>query len=143
MSDQQNHERWMAQAICCAKDGLYSTWPNPAVGCVIVKDNKVVGQGAHLKAGEAHAEVHALHQAKEQACGATAYVTLEPCSHQGQTGPCAQALVQSKVKEVIIASLDPNPRVNAKGVKQLEAAGINAKVGILEREARALNPGFF
>ena len=104
---------WMAKAIRLAQRGLYTTSPNPRVGCVIVSpDNHCVGEGAHLKAGTPHAEVHALKQAGELAKGATAYVTLEPCSHFGRTPPCAEALIHAQVKRVVIAMTDPNPNVS-------------------------------
>ena len=133
---------FMMLAIEQAKRGLYTTRPNPAVGCVIVQAEQIVGQGFHPKAGEPHAEVFALKEAVTQAAGATAYVTLEPCSHTGRTPPCALALVAAKVKRVVIAGLDPNPQVAGRGVKLLEQAGIEVTVGVLTRQAEALNRGF-
>ena len=133
---------FMMLAIEQAKRGLYTTRPNPAVGCVIVQAEQIVGQGFHPKAGEPHAEVFALKEAGTQAAGATAYVTLEPCSHTGRTPPCALALVAAKVKRVVIAGLDPNPQVAGRGVKLLEQAGIEVTVGILTEQAEALNRGF-
>ncbi len=133
---------YMQQAIRLAKKGLYSTEPNPRVGCVIVKDGKVVAQGWHQKAGEAHAEINALKQAGDLAKDATVYVTLEPCSHTGKTPPCADALIKAGVKQVIAAMLDPNPLVAGSGLKKLQAAGINTEIGLLESQARELNPGF-
>lgn len=133
---------FMMLAVEQAKQGLYTTRPNPAVGCVIVQAEKIVGQGFHPKAGEPHAEVFALKQAGEQAAGATAYVTLEPCSHTGRTPPCALALVAAKVKRVVIAGLDPNPQVAGRGVKLLEQAGIEVRVGVLTEQAEILNRGF-
>ncbi|BBI60651.1 hypothetical protein HSBAA_19570 [Vreelandella sulfidaeris] len=112
------------------------------MGCVIVRDDQVVGEGFHLRAGEPHAEIHALNAAGEHAKGATAYVTLEPCSHTGRTGPCAVALLEAKVARVVIAMQDPNPQVSGRGIRLLEEAGIEVAVGLLESEARALNPGF-
>lgn len=135
-------EYFMAQAIDCAKQGLYSTRPNPCVGCVIAKDGVVVGSGFHPKAGEPHAEVFALRQAKNNAQGATAYVTLEPCSHYGRTPPCALALIQAGIKRVVIAGLDPNPKVAGQGVAMLEEAGIEVDIGILKAQAQTLNLGF-
>lgn len=132
----------MARAIQLAHQGLYTTDPNPRVGCVIVRDGEVIGEGAHLKAGEPHAEVHALRMAGEQARGATAYVTLEPCSHHGKTPPCAEALVKAGVARVISAMQDPNPLVAGRGLARLRDAGIEAASGLLEAQARALNPGF-
>ena len=133
---------WMAQALRLAARGLYTTTPNPRVGCVIVKDGKLVGEGAHLKAGEPHAEVHALRMAGAQALGATAYVTLEPCSHFGRTPPCADALVEAGVARVVVAMQDPNPLVAGKGIARLQAQGMAVIGGICESQARALNPGF-
>ena len=133
---------FMMLAIEQAKRGLYTTRPNPAVGCVIVQAEQIVGQGFHPKAGEPHAEVFALKDAGTQAAGATAYVTLEPCSHTGRTPPCALALVAAKVKRVVIAGLDPNPQVAGRGVKLLEQAGIKVTVGVLTEQAEALNRGF-
>ena len=129
-------------AIEQAKRGLYTTRPNPAVGCVIVQADKVVGQGFHPKAGQPHAEVFALKDAGMQAIGATAYVTLEPCSHTGRTPPCALGLIKAGVKRVVIAGLDPNPQVAGRGVKLLEEAGIAVTVGVLTAQAEALNKGF-
>lgn len=133
---------YMQRAIQLARQGQYSTRPNPNVGCVIVKDDQIVGEGFHPQAGQPHAEVFALKQAGEQARGATAYVTLEPCAHYGRTPPCANALVEAGVSHVVMASLDPNPLVAGKGQVILHAAGIDTTVGMLEAEARALNKGF-
>lgn len=133
---------YMQRAIALAKQGLYSTRPNPNVGCVIVKDDQIVGEGFHPQAGQPHAEVYALRQAGAQARGATAYVTLEPCAHYGRTPPCANALVEAGVSQVVMASLDPNSLVAGKGQAILQAAGIDTVVGVLEAEARALNKGF-
>lgn len=134
---------FMARAIELARKGRYTTRPNPNVGCVIVKNNQIIGEGFHLKAGEPHAEIHALEQAGHQASGSTAYVTLEPCSHTNRTGPCADALIQAGISRVVCASLDPNPKVNGQGVEKLKAAGIDVEVGLLEQEAIQLNQGFF
>ena len=135
-------QQWMQHALDLAARGQYTTRPNPAVGCVIVKDGVCVGEGFHPKAGEPHAEVFALRQAGEQARGATAYVTLEPCAHFGRTPPCANALVQAGVARVVMAILDTNPQVSGKGRSILEAAGIATSVGVCEAQARALNAGF-
>lgn len=132
----------MNLALRLAAQGLYTTQPNPRVGCVIVRDQQIVGQGAHLKAGEPHAEVFALRQAGELAEGADVYVTLEPCSHFGRTPPCVQAVIAAKPKRVIIAMQDPNPLVAGRGVAALRAQGIEVVVGLLEQEAVALNAGF-
>lgn len=132
----------MARALQQAREGLYTTQPNPRVGCVIVRDGTLVGEGFHPRAGQPHAEVFALRAAGERARGATAYVTLEPCAHFGRTPPCAHALVAAGVSRVVMASLDSNPLVAGKGKAILEAAGISTTVGVLEAEARALNPGF-
>lgn len=136
------HEHYMRQAIELAKQGLYSTHPNPRVGCIIVKDGCVVGQGAHLKAGESHAEIHALKEAGAKAKGATVYVTLEPCSHVGRTGACSIALIQAGIKKLVAASGDPNPKVAGRGFKMLKEAGIEVVESCLEEQAKALNAGF-
>ena len=133
---------YMQRAIELAKQGRFTTAPNPNVGCVIVKDGNIVGEGFHLRAGEAHAEVHALAAAGNAAEGATCYVTLEPCSHYGRTPPCAEALVKAKVGRVVVAMVDPNPKVAGNGIAILTAAGINVSVGVLSEQAHALNPGF-
>ena len=132
----------MARALALAARGLYTTDPNPRVGCVIVRDGEVVGEGFHRRAGEPHAEIHALAAAGDRARGATVYVTLEPCSHTGRTGPCAVALQAAGVARVVVAMIDPNPQVAGRGVRLLEAAGIEVAVGLLADDARALNPGF-
>lgn len=133
---------WMRRAIVLARLGQYSTKPNPNVGCVIVKDAQLLGEGYHPRAGQPHAEVFALRQAGEQARGATAYVTLEPCAHYGRTPPCAKALVDAGVAKVVVACPDPNPLVAGKGAQILKDAGIQVEVGVAEAEARQLNLGF-
>jgi diaminohydroxyphosphoribosylaminopyrimidine deaminase/5-amino-6-(5-phosphoribosylamino)uracil reductase len=133
----------MARALALAARGLYTTDPNPRVGCVLVRAGNTLGEGWHERAGEAHAEVVALRAARGDARGATAYVTLEPCSHTGRTPPCVDALIAAGIRRVVCSSVDPNPKVAGSGIKRLEAAGIDVSVGALEREARALNPGFF
>ena len=135
-------EEYMREALRLARNAEGRTSPNPLVGAVIVKENRIVGVGWHRKAGTPHAEIHALHMAGELARGADIYVTLEPCSHYGRTGPCAKALVEAGVKRVIIAMQDPNPLVAGKGVAILEAAGIEVVCGVLEKEAAALNEVF-
>lgn len=132
----------MAMALQLAERGLYSAHPNPRVGCVLVNRDEVVGSGWHHCAGEAHAEVNALAEAGARAEGATAYVTLEPCSHQGRTPPCAQALVDAGVRRVVVATGDPNPAVSGRGLALLEAAAVETASGVLEESARALNAGF-
>ena len=132
----------MARALQLAARGLYTTTPNPRVGCVIVKDGAVIGEGWHQRAGEPHAEVHALAAAGDAARGATAYVSLEPCSHHGRTPPCTEALIRAGVARVVAAMRDPNPMVAGGGIGMLTLAGITAEVGLLEADARALNPGF-
>ncbi len=134
----------MSKAIQLAQKGLYTCSPNPRVGCVICKDGKVLAEGWHQKAGEAHAEVNALKQLTvEQSRGATVYVSLEPCAHTGKTGPCTQALIDAQVARVVCAMQDSAPHVAGKGFAVLQAAGIKTECGLLESEARALNPGFF
>ncbi len=135
-------QRSMARALELARKGVYSTHPNPRVGCVIVAAGQIVGEGWHARAGEPHAEVHALRQAGAKARGATAYVTLEPCSHHGRTPPCAEALVQAGVARVVAAMQDPNPQVAGRGLARLREAGIEVACGVLESQARALNVGF-
>ena len=134
--------RFMTQALRLAERGLYTTAPNPRVGCVIVKDGKTVGEGWHERAGQPHAEVHALRQAGEAARGAEVYVTLEPCSHYGRTPPCANALIEAGVASVAAAMTDPNPLVAGQGLRLLEERGIPTRSGLLESEARELNKGF-
>jgi diaminohydroxyphosphoribosylaminopyrimidine deaminase/5-amino-6-(5-phosphoribosylamino)uracil reductase len=133
---------YMARALQLARRGLYTTHPNPRVGCVIVRDGAIVGEGCHLRAGEPHAEVHALRAAGERARGAIAYVTLEPCSHHGRTPPCSDALLEAGVARVVAAMRDPNPRVAGQGLARLAASGVEVASGLMESEARALNPGF-
>ena len=132
----------MARALQLAERGLWTTSPNPRVGCVLVRDGEIVGEGWHEKAGEPHAEVHALHAAGDKAHGATAYVTLEPCSHHGRTPPCAEALIAAGVSRVVAAMTDPNPLVAGQGLALLQAADIETASGLLENEARELNIGF-
>jgi len=152
MSDQshvnKDHEN-MARAIQLAKKGQYTTHPNPRVGCVIVKNGEVVGEGYHHRAGEPHAEINALHsqphvvnKSEKRFRDATAYVTLEPCSHTGKTPPCANALIDAGVCRVVIAMQDPNPQVAGQGIQRLRDAGIDVVIGVLEQQARELNPGF-
>ena len=133
----------MAQALRLAEQGLYSASPNPRVGCVLVAGEKLAGSGWHLRTGEAHAEVHALGAAGEAARGATAYVTLEPCSHHGKTPPCADALIAAGIARVVVAVQDPNPKVAGEGIAKLRAAGITVECGLMETAARELNIGFF
>jgi diaminohydroxyphosphoribosylaminopyrimidine deaminase/5-amino-6-(5-phosphoribosylamino)uracil reductase len=133
----------MAHALRLAERGLFTTQPNPRVGCVIAQGAEVVGAGFHQRAGEPHAEVFALREAGERARGATAYVTLEPCAHHGRTPPCADALVAAGVARVVIAAEDPFPKVAGRGIEKLRAAGIVVENGLLRDEARELNIGFF
>ena len=142
MADMQD-SAWMAQALRLAEGGLYTTSPNPRVGCVLAKGGAVIGEGWHERAGEAHAEIHALRAAGEAARGATAYVTLEPCSHHGRTPPCADALIAAGIARVVIAVPDPNPQVAGQGIEKLRAAGIEVECGLMEAAARELNVGFF
>jgi len=135
-------ERMMSRALALAERGLFTTQPNPRVGCVIAHGDTVVGEGWHVRAGEPHAEPIALRAAGERARGATAYVTLEPCAHHGRTPPCADALIEAGIARVVAATSDPNPKAVG-GLERLRAAGIEVAVGLKEREARALNVGFF
>lgn len=138
-----NDSHWMARALQLAERGLYTTSPNPRVGCVLVKNDLVVGAGWHERAGEPHAEVHALRAAGDEARGATAYVTLEPCCHFGRTPPCADALIVAGVARVVVASQDTNPLVGGQGIAKLRAADIEVECGLMEAAARELNIGFF
>jgi diaminohydroxyphosphoribosylaminopyrimidine deaminase/5-amino-6-(5-phosphoribosylamino)uracil reductase len=134
--------RHMARALQLAARGLYTTTPNPRVGCVIVKNNQIVGEGWHQRAGTPHAEIHALQMAADAVRDATVYITLEPCSHHGRTPPCVEALIQAGVARVVAAMHDPNPLVAGQGIQLLTQAGIQAETGLMEADARALNPGF-
>ncbi|MDR0806940.1 MAG: bifunctional diaminohydroxyphosphoribosylaminopyrimidine deaminase/5-amino-6-(5-phosphoribosylamino)uracil reductase RibD [Enterobacteriaceae bacterium] len=139
----QTDAKFMARALELARMGRFTTTPNPNVGCVIVRDGVIVGEGYHQKAGEPHAEVHALRMAGELAKGATAYVTLEPCSHHGRTPPCADALINAGIARVVAAMQDPNPEVAGRGLYRLQQAGINVEHGLMMAEAEAVNRGFF
>jgi diaminohydroxyphosphoribosylaminopyrimidine deaminase/5-amino-6-(5-phosphoribosylamino)uracil reductase len=138
----EQDRRYMARAIELATNGLYTTDPNPRVGCVIVKDDTIVAEGWHQRAGGPHAEVVALDHARAGAEGATAYVTLEPCCHYGRTPPCVDALIGARIARVVIAELDPNPLVAGKGAEKLGQAGIAVEHGVLREQAEPLNPGF-
>jgi diaminohydroxyphosphoribosylaminopyrimidine deaminase / 5-amino-6-(5-phosphoribosylamino)uracil reductase len=133
----------MTRALELAARGLNTTDPNPRVGCVIVREGRVIGEGWHVRAGEPHAEVLALRAAGPEARGACVYVTLEPCSHTGRTPPCADALIAAGVARVVCSSVDPNPQVAGGGIERLQAAGIAVSIGVLAAEARELNVGFF
>jgi diaminohydroxyphosphoribosylaminopyrimidine deaminase/5-amino-6-(5-phosphoribosylamino)uracil reductase len=135
-------QKYMARALQLAARGLYGTDPNPRVGCVLVRDDEVIGEGWHERAGAEHAEINALQVAGGKAAGATAYVTLEPCCHHGRTPPCSDALIRAGVKRVVAAMQDPNPQVAGSGLEALRQAGIETTAGILAAEAEALNPGF-
>ena len=137
------HEEYMRKAIELAKKGIGHVNPNPLVGAVIVKDDKIIGQGYHKVYGGPHAEVNAVASAKETCEGATMYVTLEPCSHYGKTPPCADLIIEKKFKKVFIASLDPNPLVAGNGVKKIKEAGIEVEIGLLKKEAKSINEVFF
>lgn len=157
-NNQPNHDDVFFQNVCSqdvyymqiaineAQKGSYTTRPNPAVGCVIVKDGQIIGMGYHPKAGEPHAEVFALRQAQahhpDKLIGATAYVTLEPCSHTGRTPPCALALIDAKIARVVVAGLDPNPKVAGRGIHLLKTAGVDVCIGVLKEQAEQLNAGF-
>ncbi|PHM71914.1 bifunctional diaminohydroxyphosphoribosylaminopyrimidine deaminase/5-amino-6-(5-phosphoribosylamino)uracil reductase RibD [Xenorhabdus sp. KJ12.1] len=135
-------ETYMSRALELAYQGRFTTSPNPNVGCVIVKDDQIVGEGFHLRAGEPHAEVHALRMAGEKAKGATAYVTLEPCSHHGKTPPCSDALIAAGISRVVVAMQDPNPQVAGRGLYKLQQAGIAVEHGLMMEQAEMLNKGF-
>ena len=135
-------EIFMARALKLAQRGRFTTHPNPNVGCVIVKEGRIVGEGYHRRAGEPHAEVHALRMAGENARGATAYVTLEPCSHHGRTPPCCEALIAAGVSRVVAAMQDPNPQVAGRGLYRLKQEGIEVSHGLMMSESEALNKGF-
>lgn len=141
MEPESDH-RYMARALRLARRGLYTTDPNPRVGCVLVQGGEVVGEGWHERAGEPHAEILALRAAGKRARGATCYVTLEPCCHHGRTPPCSPALIESGVARVVAAMVDPDPRVAGRGLEQLRGAHIAVDLGVLAAEAEALNPGF-
>lgn len=134
--------QFMAQALRLAEHGLYTTDPNPRVGCVLVKNNQVIAEGWHQRAGGPHAEIVALNVLHGQAKDVAAYISLEPCCHHGRTPPCSQALIEAKIKRVVVAMLDPNPLVAGKGLQQLEAAGIHTESGLMRQQAEDLNPGF-
>ncbi len=137
-----NDEQWMKRALRLAEKGRGRTSPNPMVGAVLVKNGQVVGEGYHARAGEAHAEILALRQAGEEARGSTLYINLEPCIHYGKTPPCAPAVIEAKVRRVVIGMEDPNPLVTGRGLKSLKKAGLDVEVGVLEKECRRLNEAF-
>ena len=143
LREEFNDQYYMAHALRLAKRGLWTTDPNPHVGCVIVRDGEIVGEGWHQVAGEPHAEIHALLMAKEKAKGATCYVTLEPCCHYGRTPPCTDALIKAGITRIVVAMTDPNPLVSSKGIEQLLKAGIIVNTGVLSQKAEQLNQGFF
>lgn len=143
MNRMPNDAVFMARALRLAKRGLYTTDPNPRVGCVIVVNDEVVGEGWHQRAGGHHAEIMALEDAGDASLGATAYVSLEPCCHHGRTPPCSESLIKAGIQRVVVAAMDPNPAVAGEGQRQLTAAGIDVMTGLLEAESRALNIGFF
>lgn len=134
--------RFMGRALRLAERGLYTTDPNPRVGCVLARNGQILGEAWHRRAGEAHAEPLALAQAGHRTVGATAYVTLEPCCHHGRTPPCTAALIEARVARVVVAMADPNPLVSGRGVSELRAAGLQVDLGLMEEEAADLNPGF-
>lgn len=136
-------EDYMRLALDLAKSTQGQTSPNPVVGAVIVKNHQIIGMGAHLKAGEPHAEVHAIGMAGEKAKGATLYVTLEPCSHFGKTPPCSNLVIATGIKKVFVATTDPNPQVAGTGIERMRQAGIEVEIGLLQEEAREVNKLFF
>jgi len=138
----QTDEHHMHRALTLAREAAAEASPNPTVGCVLVKNEKIVAEGAHHYAQKDHAEIVALKIAGANAKNSTAYVTLEPCSHHGRTGPCTDALIAAQIKKVVIATQDPNPKVSGEGIKKLRAANIEVQIGLCEKEARALNDAF-
>jgi len=143
MTTTADDAKFMARALELAQLGLFTTDPNPRVGCVIVKEGEIISEGWHEKAGQAHAEINALEKThRDHIYGATVYVTLEPCNHQGKTPPCVDALLQARPQRVVIAMEDPNPLVAGQGMRRLQEAGISVTLGLMESEARALNPGY-
>jgi diaminohydroxyphosphoribosylaminopyrimidine deaminase / 5-amino-6-(5-phosphoribosylamino)uracil reductase len=141
--DRDGDRHFMAVALRLAERGLGSVWPNPAVGCVLVRGHRIVGRGWTQPGGRPHGEVEALRRAGEAALGATAYVSLEPCAHYGRTPPCTMALLQAGVRRVVAATVDPDPRVDGRGIEQLRQAGVEVAVGLGRAEAEAINAGFF
>ena len=135
-------EDYMTIALNLAKKGKYTTSPNPHVGAIIVKNDRIIGKGYHKHPGKPHAEIYALNEAGSDAKGSTMYVTLEPCCHYGKTPPCTEAIINAKIKRVVIAMTDPNPLVAGKGIKKLKDAGIDVETGILENKAKDLNKYF-
>ncbi|MDP2969167.1 MAG: bifunctional diaminohydroxyphosphoribosylaminopyrimidine deaminase/5-amino-6-(5-phosphoribosylamino)uracil reductase RibD, partial [Deltaproteobacteria bacterium] len=137
-----NDEHWMKRALRLAERGRGRTSPNPMVGAVLVKDGKVVGEGYHVRSGEAHAEIVALRKAGDEARGSVLYINLEPCTHYGKTPPCAPALIEAGVKRAVVGMEDPNPLVKGRGLEMLRAAGLDVEVGILKETCRSLNEAF-
>lgn len=135
--------RFIDETLRLARKAKGRTHPNPMVGAVIVKADRVVGRGYHHRAGQPHAEVEAFNSAEDSVAGATLYVSLEPCSHHGRTPPCADAIIRAGIKRVVCCTLDPNPKVNGRGIAKLEKAGIEVTVGLRAKAARALNAEFF
>jgi diaminohydroxyphosphoribosylaminopyrimidine deaminase/5-amino-6-(5-phosphoribosylamino)uracil reductase len=138
-----NDEYFMSRALVLAARGLYTTTPNPRVGCVIVNDDEIVGEGWHVNCGGAHAEVNALKQADTRAVGGTLYVTLEPCAHYGKTPPCVEVIVKSGINRVVFGAKDPNPLVDGRGMEHLKANGISVEGGLFSEKSEELNLGFF
>ncbi|MYL36634.1 bifunctional diaminohydroxyphosphoribosylaminopyrimidine deaminase/5-amino-6-(5-phosphoribosylamino)uracil reductase RibD [Halobacillus litoralis] len=139
----ERDEQYMAVAVQMARETVGQTSPNPSVAAIVVKDNQVVGMGVHVKAGEPHAEVHALRMAGEKAAGAEIYVTLEPCSHHGRTPPCAEAVAKAGIRRVVTASSDPNPKVSGRGIEMMKRQGLEVRTGVLKDEADEVNRAFF
>ena len=143
MSEFSAKEReFMQRSLQLAEQGMFGAHPNPMVGCVLVKNDKIVGEGWHVRAGEAHAEVNAIRDAGDAARGATAYVTLEPCSHHGKTPPCCDALLEAGISQVVVAREDPNPKVDGKGIERLQNAGVIVRSGLMRQQASELVAGF-
>ena len=143
MTDKETDKYFMQKVIKLAKNGQYTVHPNPMVGAIVVKNNKIISSGYHRKPGGAHAEQEAIKKAGSNAKNSTLYINLEPCCHYGRTPPCSDLIIQSKIRRVVVSCLDPNPLVNGKSIKQLRRSGVIVNTGTLRKEAKELNKGFF
>ena len=143
MNKEETDKYYIGETFKLALNGKHTVHPNPMVGAVIVKNGKIMGQGYHLKPGSPHAEQEAINDAGKSAHNSTLYINLEPCCHYGRTPPCSDLIIRSKIKRVVVSSLDPNPVVNGKSIEQLKRSGIEVKIGVLKDDAIKLNQGFF